>query len=96
MSPQSNGRCPYKSKAEGDETDRRGGHREKHKKEGHVRMEAEIRIMQLQIKEHQMILAAIRNWNRTETESPPAKSPAGMQICGHLDFELLAFRTGRE
>lgn len=49
---------------------------------GCVRMEVETGVVQLQVKEHHVILTATRSWSRPGTESP-LEPPEG-QFCQHL------------
>lgn len=82
MNPKSNNRCPHKEKVEGDVNYRR---------EGHLRMGAEIRVMQPQAKEL---------WEPPEAEGSKGEFSARAfrenMVLPHPDFRPPAFRTVRE
>lgn len=58
---------------------------ERHRGEGHMKIEAEIGIIQI----------AIKCWMRQGMESP-LEPPTGVQPCQHLKFGLLPSRTVRK
>lgn len=81
MSPKSNDWYPYK----------RGGNRDTHKEEGHVKMEAEVEFMLPKAKEH---LGPPEAGKGKNTFSPRAFREILALL--HLDFGLPASGTVRE
>ena len=79
LDPKSNDQCPYKEKVEGDVN---------HRRKGHLRMEAEIRVTQPQVKEI---------WQPPEVEGSRGEFSARAfrenMVLLHLDFRPLAFRS---
>lgn len=85
VDPTPSDRCTYKRQ-------KKRGQRQK---EGHVKIEAETGVMQLQTKDCQELSGATRIQEEARNDSS-LKSSEGARPCQHLDFSFLASRTVRE
>lgn len=70
---------------------RKGEDTERHTEEGHMKMEAESRVMLPQAEEYQEPLDTGR-----DKEESSSRACRGNKVLLTLDFRLLAFRTVRE
>lgn len=85
VGPQSSQLCPCKKVTQ----------RNMHRGYQHMWMEAEMREMHLQAKEHKGLSATRRSWEKARGP-PPLEPQEGMWPVQHLDFRLLASKPRRE